>query len=448
MEQWRFQAAQRAILTLQGYAKQFKIRRMIHKIRCRKIRPVVVYFKSLTNLKLPNYDNSKPIFVCMKVIDTPGRDSAGLPVPTSSSSSKEYWRFDSTDAIAIESDKIHATDRKTFHIDLEEAIILPGITGHQMIVFDVLQRAHIGGKEVFIGQCCLRFDKVWNSGGSFVLSLKYMEYPPAPKFNNLGKKITLDYSPFLEQMALLQLEAKRRVQENKHEKSGNSNQESHGHMSASEKITGILNFSTDVKKFTHARCGYVIGSSADDVCKYLKYHTNALSVQFPTKCETAMRSNTQKSGGTFALKKLWVAVIDEFMYIYQTFGGVLRYKINLKYCNIETIELNDHPGVLIKPSKLDIYGYGKLSPMQFAASVRRECLDWITSLFAAKRSAEGIKDLLIIHEDIERAKAKEMRKNEIYARKQGERLALKGRSPGEMQSAPVNLSMHQLLDDR
>ena len=115
------------------------------------------------------------------------------------------------------------------------------------------------------------------------------------------------------------------------------------------------------------------------------------------------------------------------MYVYQTFSGLLRYKINMRYCNLETLDLNGHRGVLIKPNKLDKYGYGKLSPMQFASSVRRECLDWITSIFAAKRSVEGTKDLMIVYEDIQKAQEKEKRKIEFEAKKQEERLALKGR---------------------
>ena len=425
MEQWKYQAAQRAIRTLQGYAKQFKIRKMIHKIRCRKLRPIEINLKSLTNLKIPNHIDSVPLSVCMRVIDIPGSNSNGTPTSISATStSKEYWIFESTGAIPVESKKIHDTDRKTFYIDKDELIIIPGITGHQMIVFDIIQRTQVNGKEIFIGQCCLRFDKVWERGGRFELPMRYMEYPPAPKFNVFGKKIALDYMPFLEQMAHLQIEADQKAQE-----LINSDKDlSKDHRSASDKITGFLNFTIDVKRFSHAKCGFVVGSAPDDVCKYLKYHANALSIQFPTKRENAINSSAQRMSGTFSLKKVWVAVMDEWMYIYQTFGGILRYKINLRYCNIETIQVNDNPGVLLKVNELDKYGYGKLSPMQFTGALRRECLDWIETIFTAKRSVEGVRDLMIVYEDISKAKEKEKHKIELEARKQRERRANRSRS--------------------
>lgn len=77
--------------------------------------------------------------------------------------------------------------------------------------------------------------------------------------------------------------------------------------------------------------------------------------------------------------------MDNLMIMYSTFGGQLRYIVNLHYCTISIATINGYAAAVVKPSKLDIHGFG-LFPLTFYSVKPRECADWILAMFSAKRS--------------------------------------------------------------
>lgn len=153
----------------------------------------------------------------------------------------EHWCVESKDFRAASSSSYSGEDvsRKKesssgvseYYYNLaEEEIVLPGITGmqdsfysfiyfayaqtlilliyieilfaqvgHQIICFNVLQTPGERGKgdEIFLGQCCLKYNHYWNSGGSFSMPLKFLDYSPAPSYDSFGRLMKLDASYFV-----------------------------------------------------------------------------------------------------------------------------------------------------------------------------------------------------------------------------------------------------------
>ena len=412
MDMRRYRSAKSAVKTLQAYAKLFRVRKMIHSIRCRKLRPIVITLKSLSHLYIPTHQDN-PIFLQLTVIDA----------KLSSEQICEHWRIDSKilfpdcQDLEVPADSRMGFDQKEreritscydevheFRCAIDEQIIIPAISGQQIIVINVLQQG--AGEDIFLGQSCLRFDHIWNSGGEYVMQLKFMEYQPEQRFNSLGRAIKWNMSYFFGLMGKRAEDAKLRAREAINKVDSSSREKG---MAISDKCTGVLAIKVDVKKFTHARCGYALGSSPDEVCKLLRYYSDSLSIKLPSSAGKSMNlSRKKKESPNYSMKQLWLVILDDWMYIYQTYGGQLRFLIHLQYCSLSITTVNgDRLGIVVKPSKSDVHGFGYIFPMTFCAQKKREALDWIQAVFTGRRWGEGVHDFDIIWVDIEKAKAKE-----------------------------------------
>ena len=337
----------------------------------------------------------------------------------SGSTDKENWRIE-TNLVnptlseltntenfnkAFESSKSFEIDSTAFNFEQyfnlnfgDQCILIPGITGNQMIVFSLMQKGKIG--DIFLGQSCLRMNKLWENGGFFSMPLHYMEYPPKSSLDPTGKKIEMDYAHFLQLMEYAKA---------KHNKSLHIKYDinASSKLSASEKSNGFVNIELEVKLKTHSKCGLMETSSADELCKYLKYFPHSKSVKLSNSSNSSQVPNIvnkklqKTTKAHLSLKKNWVALVDEYVYVYQY--GICKYIINLKYVNIDIIHFKKIKGMVITPSSLDPGGQG-LPLITFISSTKRECADWCNSFFIARRydSSHKTYDFFLVQSDLDK----------------------------------------------
>lgn len=333
-------------------------------------------------------------------------------------SDAEHWKIESLDVAAVHITPDYSSHNQhlnedQYNVDFQNHnVILPGVSGKQMIVLTVLQReTH---ETIFLGQCCLRLDKVWDTGGSFSLPLHYMEYPPKTSYDSKGKEIKMNYSHYL---AMLHSNRVKHIRDLHNTFDINDKST----LSASEKTNGFLNFLLSVKLKSHAKCGIMEATNPEELCKYLTYFPRAKSAYLPNSLReetfkvTTFKVRAKTSVANLSLKKLWVACVDQFVYVYQTFGGVCRYIIDLSYVNIEIIDIKRVKGMIIHSSASKDYDGHGLPALTFISASRRECADWRSSFFIARRhslSYANSFDYLLIQADMDKALEKQKRKEQ------------------------------------
>jgi hypothetical protein len=347
----------------------------------------------------------------------------------------------------------HISYFNTYELDFkDQRILVPGITGKQMIVINILQRDSNTGGNIYIGQCCLRFDRIWRYGGSFNLPLHFAEYNPLPEINVETKdEIPLDYSYFLEFMHVVQ-EYHRSSLKNTFDINSSSTQ-----LSASERTNGFLNFTVEVKARSHALSGYAEISDCDILYKYIRICPRAKCISSnyglqqqsltpyrePSKLSKFSNEHIQ-----IPLKKYWVNVVDECLYVYRAIGGQLGYVVNLNYMKIELKEIRRGvSGMLLMPLKSE-KGAEKLPFITIVAISKRECADWKQTCFAAKRYSPGHElDYNLIFSDIVKASTRKLNRErkleDILAEKQ-KKGQEKGKTSGEKNTQIVLPSIANL----
>ena len=351
---------------------------------------------------------------------------------------KEYWKIDSIeltaqlaesseDTLAESIKMLHMHKHSRHHLNYsniyeldfkDQRILLPGITGKHMVVINLLQRNSISGGYVFLGQCCLHFNKVWRFGGSLSMPLQFTEYSPRPEIDpETRKEIPIDYTNFIELMHVAQ-EYHRRLLKNTFDINSSSD-----HLTASERANGFLQFSVEVKAGTHATCGFMEVSDPEKLKIYMKACPSAKcilsslaqpSVLSPSikviGKEVVKKSRHSNDHIQIAPKKCWVAIADEYFYVYESIGGELAYILNLRYMNIELKDIKRVPGMIFRRVSSD-KGADRLPYITAIAPTKKECGNWKFACFAAKRcNINKEVDYNMVFTDIDQAKALKLRR--------------------------------------
>eukprot|EP01036_Dinobryon_divergens_P023992 gene23993-32397_t len=294
----------KCILKLQVWFRLLRNKRQYKRRRLEKRRIIKVSIGHVENL--PIYSNKVPStsFKVEKPIPT----SIYVIIAVVDQARIQTWcDFSSTQSFTS-----NAKSNRNPSAQFNSQHLLPGVSASQMITLSVIQKG--ANRDYFLGQVCvnLQVDNLWMEGGTLHEDLCQAQYPVKDKS---GQDLKFSYSPSPQ---------------------------------------GQLKFHLQVFHSMKAECGSVLGSHIEDFTRLLHklpatsafLHHNAMVAEKPVAAAAASSAaaaspsqdiklpllqlpGTANMAGHGTKKRLWIAMLEGYMFIYQTYGGPFRLTLNI-----------------------------------------------------------------------------------------------------------------------
>lgn len=214
-----------------------------------------------------------------------------------------------------------------------EEFVIPGITGHQLLVFTIIDQDDL--RDQCIGQVCisLNTNDVWKFGGKFILPLLPVKYVPT----DIGAGTRIDYSTI--------------------------------------KPAGLIEIHLKVLNSMSACCGYIYGPSVEDFKRGI------------TRLFESLESKDTHKANNFLVKpqtkKIWLLIYDGKLHFYRSIGEPCRFIIDLSQ-TVLTLRVKDQK--LHFEFKFQAPGIPNII---FSAIENADTIQWKTSFIAAWRQSRS-----------------------------------------------------------
>eukprot|EP01035_Chromulina_nebulosa_P023449 gene23449-30394_t len=434
----KYQSVYKILLRLQGWYRLRKIRNAFMQQMLEKKRIVKITIECADNMVICSDTYSKNILKKEKIMSS-SYYLIIAAVDQSGSTSQQTWQ--NTSSVVTISVNSKISQHPSIEFNTEHW--LPGVSGLDVVTISVIQKGSV--KDFFLGQVCvdLSANYLWRTGGSFEEKLTEKYFVKG----KLGMDVQYSYPP---------------------------------------QPQGFLKFQVHVFNGLGVECGYVLGSPSEDFVRVLQrlppspaflFSTSALpsssriiktnlgsgcckydsngsiiteeSISF-MECNTdPIKLPVVKSWDEMSIaipslkKKLWMAMIDGYILIYQHCGGPLRLILNISQFEYS---VQSNP-------KGQVFSFHRFSypSFHFQMLAKHDYLRWNISLLSNLRqqmNPSNVVDMKVLIVDIVDVKAacqknaKIQRLNSLGESSNHEKLSDQG---GNSSSPTFRPSMRRLM---